>query len=82
MKNTSLSEMSSDEIIKNKKTIGAATAALAGLLLFLLILSIYKWMTKDFTLQVVVPLALSPIVFLNIKKIKEMKRELQSREQL
>ncbi len=79
MKNTPLAEMSTEELIKNKKTIGTATAALAGLLLSLFILSLYKWMTKGFTSLVVVPLALLPIVFVNLKKIKEIQRELQMR---
>lgn len=81
MKSMPLTELSTEQLVKNKKTIGAATAALAGLLLPLFILSLYKWMTKGFTSLVVVPLALLPIVFVNLKKLKEIQKELEMREE-
>ncbi|PRD56804.1 redox-active disulfide protein 2 [Sphingobacterium gobiense] len=79
-KNTPLTEMSTEELIKNQKTMGTATAALAGLLASLFILSVYKWITKGFTSLIVVPLALLPIVFVNLKKLKEIKEELEIRD--
>lgn len=74
-----ITELNTEQLIKNKKTIGAATAVLTGLLIVLLTLSIYNWITKGFTGLIIIPFALSPIVFVNFKRIKEIKRELKAR---
>lgn len=79
MKSTSLTEMSTDELIKNKRTTSIITGSLAGMLIILFAQSIYTWSIEGFTNSVIIPLALSPIVFSNLKKIKEVKRELEMR---
>ena len=76
-----LNELSTEDLIKKKKTGSLATGILAGVLIALLIVAINLTNKKgliDFNL-VAVALGLSPILFLNYKNIQKIDEELKSR---
>ncbi|MFN3847980.1 MAG: redox-active disulfide protein 2 [Spirosomataceae bacterium] len=81
MKENSYSKMSTEQL---KKTIGvssAITGMLGVMLLILAGMAIYnKVQENNGSLSIAVPLALSPILFLNLVNIKNMKDELKKRE--
>ncbi len=74
-----LNETSTEELLKNKKTLIVITGLLAVVLVILLIKTIYSSVTKGYDSLIAVPLALSPIVIINYKKIRDIQKELQSR---
>ncbi len=80
MKNTKFSEMTTEELIKNQKTLKTVNSIFAVVLLMLFALNVYIVLRKGFSAMNVVPVALLPILFLNINNLKEIKRELESRE--
>lgn len=83
MKSRKLSEMSNDELLRQQKTVQLVTGLLAGmltaLLVLVLILSIKKGPGPTSIALGVIPFALMPIVFLNWNHLKEIKKELSSR---
>jgi hypothetical protein len=79
MKSMPLTELSTKQLIKNKKTTSIITGSLAAVLIILLGQSIHAWVTEGYPSAIAIPIALSPIVFVNLKKIKEIKRELEMR---
>lgn len=80
MKNTKFSEMTTEELIKKQKTLKTVNSIFAVVLLMLFALNVYIVLRKGFSAMNVVPVALLPILFLNINNLKEIKRELESRE--
>lgn len=75
-----LSEQSNEELLKNKKALSTVTGVLVGMLIVLLIITIYSSITKGvFSPLIAVPFALSPMVIMNYQKIKEIRKELRSR---
>lgn len=76
-----LTEMSNEELSKNQRKITFMTSILGGMLIVLLGLTIQTWLDKGNSPLVAVPFALSPIVIMNIKKIKAIKQELKARTQ-
>jgi Ca2+-dependent lipid-binding protein len=79
MKKENYSEMSKEELQKNLKTFNLVTGVLAGMLITLFIVSILTFKQLGFSM-VVVPIALSSIVFINYGTIKKIQKELKSRE--
>lgn len=75
-----LTEMSTEELIKKKRTTGIITGSLAAVLIILLGQSIHAWATEGYPSAIAIRIALSPIVFVNLKKIKEINRELDTRD--
>ena len=80
MKGDKLQEMSTEALLKQKKSIVALTGMLAGALLVLLIIAIILSLQQGFTPLVIIPFALLPIVLLNLNTLKEIKKVLNSRE--
>lgn len=80
MKNNKFSEMTTEELIKNQKTLKLVNTIFAVVLFMLFALNIFIVFMKGFSAMNVVPIALLPILFLNINNLKEIKRELESRE--
>lgn len=80
-KESTYSKMSTEQL---KKTIGitsAITGMLGVMLMILVGMVIYnKVQENNSSLSIVVPLALSPILFLNLINIKNMKDELKKRD--
>lgn len=60
MKNTPPTELNTEQLIKKKKTTGIITGSLAGVLIILLVQSLYVWATEGFTTSALIPLALCP----------------------
>lgn len=79
MKNTKFSEMTTEELIKNQKTLKTVNSIFAVVLLMLFALNVYIVLRKGFSAMNVVPVALLPILFLNLSNLKEIKKELDSR---
>lgn len=82
MKGNKLQEMSTEALLKQKKTIGALTGMLVGALLVLLIVAIILSFEQGFTPLVIIPFALLPIVLLNLNSLKEIKKVLNSRNEV
>lgn len=80
MKNENLSLQDTESLNKKQKLLKMITAMLGGMLLILLVLAIYISFKKGFSALVVVPIALMPILMLNIISIKNIQKELKSRE--
>ena len=74
-----LTELSTEQLIKNKRTTSIITGSRAAVLIILLGQSIYAWTTEGYPSAIAIAIALSPIVFVNLKKIKEIKKELEMR---
>lgn len=74
-----LSEMSNEELLKEKKTIQTITYLLIGMILILIVLNTIVFLKKGFSAIHVVPIALLPIVFINLGSLNKVKEELKSR---
>ena len=82
MKSQKIQEMSSEALLKRKKTTEFATGVLAGMLMVLLVMAIHLCFTKSFSVGLpllIVPLSLSSIVLISVADVKAVKRELQTR---
>ncbi|WP_026730661.1 hypothetical protein [Flavobacterium denitrificans] len=80
MKNTKFNEMSTEELIKNQKTLKTVNTIFAIALCILFALNIFIIYNKGFSAMSVVPIALLPILFLNLNNLKEIKKELETRK--
>lgn len=79
MKNKNFTELSNEELLKNEKTLKTITIMLAGAVFILFIINIFLAFKKGFSALTVVPIALLPIVIVNINSLKEVKKEIKSR---
>ncbi|RZK57782.1 MAG: redox-active disulfide protein 2 [Pedobacter sp.] len=79
MSKKNLSELSDEELLKNAKTVKMITSMLAGAIFLLFIINIFLAFKKGFSSLSVIPIALLPIVLININSLKEMKKEIKSR---
>lgn len=79
MNSKKLNEMSNQELLKQQKLLRVITYMLAGMLLLLFALTTFLSLKKGFSALSVVPIALMPIVILNLNSLKEIKKELKSR---
>lgn len=79
MKNTKLSELSTQDLINKEKSLKLLTGMLIGMLFALFVLSLYLTVTKEFSPLLIMPFALLPIVVINFSTIKNIKKELNSR---
>ena len=80
-----IQEMSNEALLKRQKTTQLVTATLAGLLTVLLIAALFLCFNKDSSIGLpllMIPLALSPILYININDVRVVKRELQTRNQV
>ena len=80
MKGQKFSEMSSEALLKQAKTIKVVTGMLAGMLLTLLVIGISMAFRQGFNTFIIIPFGLLPIVFLNLNSLKEIKKELDTRK--
>ncbi len=76
------SEMTSEELVKTQKSLKTVTYLFGVILLLLFGLNIFLIANKGFSASNVIPIALLPIFIMNMNTLKEMKKELESREQL
>ena len=82
MKNQKPSEMSTEKLLEQQKTVKLVTGILAGMLTSLLVLSIFLAVQQKMYTFIPIPIALLPIVFVNINNLKEIKKELDSRKSI
>ena len=75
MTEVKLEELSNEELLKREKMLSAVTYTLAGMLLVLFALAMFLSFTKGFSALTVVPIALMPIVLINLGSIKKIKAE-------
>lgn len=81
MKKEKYSELKTEDLLKKKKTLILVSSILLGMLITLLILSIFVTIKNGkFSALTVIPFALSPIVFLNFFQVKLINKELESRK--
>lgn len=80
MKNENLGLQNTESLQKKQKLLKMITGLLGGMLIVLLVLGIYISFKKGFSALVVVPIALMPILMLNVISIKNIGKELKSRE--
>lgn len=74
MKEQDLKAMSTEKLQHNAKTIAVATSVLGALLFVEFCLAIYVSIDNTGMLALlVIPFALSPIMFINIKKVRQIK---------
>lgn len=71
--------LSTNDLIKKKKSLSFVTGILAGILIVLLISAISLSIKNGFSALVATPFALSPILIMNYQLIKKIKEELKSR---
>jgi hypothetical protein len=79
MNNRPLNGMTNEELQTNKKTALVITWMLTTMLFILLGMGIDTSINKGFSALMAIPFALSPIVILNFKRIKEINEELKIR---
>jgi len=73
-------EMTSEELVKTKKSLKTVTYLFGVVLLFLFGLNIFLVANKGFSASNVIPIALLPIFILNMNTLKEIKKELEARK--
>lgn len=74
MKTKNLSELTNEELLKNEKILKVATYTLACVLLVSFITNLLLTMKKGFSALHVVPIALLPIVIVNLNTLKGIKK--------
>lgn len=74
-------KLSTEDLLKKKKSITFVTGLLAGMLGVLLVMSIFLIIKKGLSnvSLAVVPFALSPILFLNYTTLSKINKELERR---
>ena len=82
MKNQKPSEMSTEKLLQQQKTIKLVTGLLAGMLTVLLVMGIFLAVEQKLYAFIPIPIALLPIVFLNLNNLKEIKKELDARQNI
>jgi hypothetical protein len=80
MKTKDLTQLSNEKLLEQTKSLKALTALLGGMLLVLFFTGGYILSKKGFNVFLIIPLAFLPIVIMNINTLKEIKKELASRE--
>lgn len=78
-----LSEKTTAQLHSELKLTKAVTVALVIVLTLLFLVNLYGLLTKEdnstFITLMIIPFALSPIVFINLSTMKKIKKELASR---
>ncbi len=82
MKKINFAEMDVELLQKQKKTITSLTGLLIGMLIILLIVGVYISFNKGFSIFIIIPFTLFPIVAINLNNLKEINKELKSRKNI
>lgn len=80
MRKQELSALSTEELQKKEKVTKGLTGMLAVALIVLFGLYLYITIQKGFTPLLILPIALMPILIVNIKNIQSIKKELERRK--
>jgi hypothetical protein len=79
MAKENFSELSTEDLIKKKKTITLSTGVLAGALIGLFIITIFQTINDGVTPFLAVPFAFVPILIICYKQVSAINKELKSR---
>jgi hypothetical protein len=83
MKTNKLEDLTNEELLKQKKLLSTASGAfagtLSGLIIMIIILVLKSGMSTVTIALSTIPIALLPIVFSIISKLKLIKKELETR---
>lgn len=80
MQSNKLTELTNEELLKRKKTTKLVTGLLLGMLAVLVVLNVINIINgKQNFSSIAVPIALLPIAIINFNSIKEIDKELKSR---
>ncbi|MFS4428461.1 redox-active disulfide protein 2 [Chryseobacterium sp. GVT01B] len=79
MKNKSISEYTNEELISNEKKIKIITIMLGIAILLLFLSNIVLTFKRGFSAMSVIPIALVPILILNINNWNQLKKEKANR---
>lgn len=80
MRKQELSALSTEDLQKKGKVIKRLTGMLGGALIVLFGLYLYITIQKGFTPLLILPIALMPILIVNIKNLQRIKKELEKRK--
>lgn len=73
------SNLTTEDLIKKKKSTTFSTGLLGGVLIALLVISILQTMKKGATALLAIPFALLPVLIESFNQIKSMDKELKKR---
>lgn len=79
MADNKLAEISNEDLIKNEKKVKGLTLVFAGVLIVLFTVNILTSLKKGFSAVTIIPIALLPILIININSWKELKKEIKRR---
>lgn len=80
MAKENFSELSTEDLIKKKKTMSFATGLLIGALTALFVVTILQSIDKGVTPLLAVPFALLPVLIMSYSQVNAMNKELKSRK--
>jgi uncharacterized membrane protein len=73
------SNLTTEDLIKKKKSTTFSTGLLGGVLIALLVISILQTMKKGATALLAIPFALLPVLIESYNQVKSMDKELKKR---
>lgn len=80
MKTNKFAEMTTEELIKTEKISKGAAYGFVVLLILLLGANVFLVLKQGFGPLQIIPITLLPLLFLNFYNLKQIKKELKSRE--
>lgn len=78
-KKDNFSDLTTEDLIKKKKSASFATGLLAGVLIFLFVTTIFQTINKGVTPLLAIPFALLPLLIMSYNQVSSMNKELKSR---
>ncbi|GAA4414944.1 hypothetical protein GCM10023187_45010 [Nibrella viscosa] len=74
------SQMTTEDLMKKKKSVSFVTGLLAGALIALFIITIFQTVNKGFTSLLFLPIVSLPILFMVYGQVRSINKELESRK--
>lgn len=72
-------EMSNEDLLKNEKMLKAITYMLTGALIALFVVGIIMIAKKGLNALLIIPITLIPVVLINFNSLKEIQKEIKTR---
>ena len=79
-KKDNFSDLTTEDLIKKKKSTSFATGLLAGTLIGLFGITLFQTINKGFTPLLILPFGFLPILIIMYSQIKSINKELESRK--
>ncbi len=80
LKKANFSDMTTEDLIKKKKSVSFVTGVLAGALIGLFIITVFQTINKGVTPFLAIPFGLLPLLIMMYGQIRSMNKELKSRK--